>query len=84
MPALEVGERPAAGGSGGHEEQDGGESTRDHVPFLLVRAPERYQRPSAVTITRLWSGAAFPCPRYSASRGLVHDHPPMPSPPSGV
>src|SRR5207249_2252070 len=62
MPALEVGERPAAGGSGGHEEQDGGESTRDHVPFLLVRAPERYQRPSAVTITPLWSGAAFPCP----------------------
>src|SRR5207247_1794085 len=63
MPALEVGERAAAGGSGGHEEQDGGESTRDHVPFLLVRAPERYQRPSAVTITRLWAGAACPCPR---------------------
>ena len=39
MPALEVGERAAAGGSGGHEEQDGGESTRDHVPFPLVRRP---------------------------------------------
>ena len=84
MPALEVGERPAAGGSRGHEKQDGGESTRDHVPFLLVRAPERYQRPSAVTITR--------CGRARRSRAratqppavLVHDHPPMPSPSSGV
>src|SRR5439155_9157087 len=57
MPALEVGERAAAGGSGGHEEQDGGESTRDHVSFpwcgaRAVPAPVRGDN------NALWSGGS--------------------------